>query len=87
MSEEKVNIPSQQEMEARQKEVNAFYETQIPFLKVQKEYETLVTELEELELRRLIARVKAAQIMAPPPAQEDQEETSAPPKVRTLKKD
>jgi hypothetical protein len=84
MSEEKVNIPSQQEMEARQKEVNTFYETQIPFLKIQKEYETLVTELEELELRRLIARVKAAQIMAPPP---QEEEKDAPPKVRSLKKD
>lgn len=86
MSEETTKIPTQEEMKARQEEVNSFYKTQIPFLKVQKEYETLVTELEELELRRLIARVKAAQIMAPPP-QEEADSAVPEPKVRSLKKD
>lgn len=86
MSTEPTNqIPSQEELEKRQSEVSAYYEKQIPFLKIQKEYETLITELEELELRRFIAQMKVAQIMAPPPKEEEQTDNSSKP--RSLKKD
>lgn len=80
--------PSHEEMQERQAELHAYYESQIPFLQVQKEYETLVTELEELEARRIMTRVKLAQIMAPPPKESapGEETSEAQQKVRTLKK-
>ncbi len=43
------------------------WESEIPFLQKQKEYETLVTELEELRLRQVYAMRKTADIIAPPP--------------------
>jgi len=61
-------MPSKAEMEKRQKEVQAFYEEQIPFLKVQKEYESLIADLEELELKRLMISSKLAQMVAPDPS-------------------
>jgi len=80
--------PTAEEMHERQAELHAYYESQIPFLQVQKEYETLVTELEELEARRIIARVKLAQIMAPAPKETatTEEPSEVQQKVRTLKK-
>lgn len=74
---------SKEQLLERQKEIHEYYTSQIPFLQVQKDYETLVTELEELELRRMMARVRMAQIMAPP-AEESEDE---PKKPRSLKKD
>ena len=73
---------TQEQMEARQKELQTYYETQIPFLKTQLEYQTLVTELEELDVRRAMAMARMAQIMAPPPAPEEGE-----PQPRKLKKE
>jgi len=62
MSEEQ-NIPSQEEINDRQQKVMEYYQSQIPFLEIQKQYETLITELQELETRRAIAAMKVAQIM------------------------
>jgi hypothetical protein len=61
-------MPTKEEMAARQKEVQVFYEEQIPFLKVQKEYESLIADLEELELKRLMISSKLAQMVAPDPS-------------------
>lgn len=74
---------SKEQLLERQKEIHEYYTSQIPFLQVQKDYETLVTELEELELRRMMARVRMAQIMAPPVEESEDE----PKKPRSLKKD
>jgi hypothetical protein len=86
MSSESENktAPTKEEIKKRQEEISEYYKTQIPFLQVQKEYETLLADLEEIELRRLMIRMKAGQIMAPDPDESGQEET---PKPRTLKKD
>jgi hypothetical protein len=70
----------------RQKEINEYYVSQVPFLEAQKQYETLVTELEELELRRMMCRVRMAQLMAPAP-EESEPTDNAPTKPRSLKKD
>lgn len=70
----------------RQKEIHEYYVSQIPFLETQKQYETLVTELEELELRRMMTRVRMAQIMAPAPNESESTEDE-PKKPRSLKKD
>lgn len=86
MSSESENktAPTREEIKKRQDEVLEYYTTQIPFLQVQKEYETLLADLEEIELRRLMIRMKAGQIMAPSPEESEKEEM---PKSRTLKKD
>lgn len=68
-----------QEMKANQM---AFYEDRIEFMKTQLQYETLVADIEEQSLRQLVAKVRQAQLLAPP--QEPQEESEAP--KRTLKK-
>jgi len=73
---------SKEDMEARQAELQAYYSNQIPFLKTQLEYQTLVTELEELDVRRAMAMVRMSQIMAPPPKPEEGE-----PQPRKLKKE
>jgi hypothetical protein len=73
---------SKEEMEARQAELQAYYSNQIPFLKTQLEYQTLVTELEELDVRRAMAMVRMSQIMAPAPKPEEGE-----PQPRKLKKE
>ena len=68
-----------QEMKANQ---IAFYEDRIEFMKTQLQYETLVADIEEQNLRQLVAKVRQAQLLAPP--QEPEAETDAP--RRTLKK-
>jgi hypothetical protein len=73
---------SKEDMEARQAELQAYYSNQIPFLKTQLEYQTLVTELEELDVRRAMAMVRMSQIMAPAPKSEESE-----PQPRKLKKE
>jgi hypothetical protein len=85
MIEETTNAEgiSKEQLLERQKEIHEYYTSQIPFLQTQKEYETLVTELEELELRRMMARMRMAQIMAPAPEESEDE----PKKPRSLKKD
>lgn len=47
------------------KERLLYYEQEIPFLQKMKEYETLVTELDELEMRRVFAQVKTANLKGP----------------------
>jgi hypothetical protein len=75
---------SKEQLLERQKEIHEYYTSQIPFLQTQKEYETIVTELEELELRRMMARMRMAQIMAPAPNEPESEDE--PTKPRSLKK-
>jgi hypothetical protein len=75
---------SKEQLTERQKEIHEYYITQLPFLQTQKEYETLITELEELELRRMMARMRMAQIMAPAPDEPESEDE--PTKPRSLKK-
>jgi hypothetical protein len=88
MTEEK-NIQaelSKEQLSERQKEIHEYYTSQVPFLEAQKQYETLITELEELELRRMMARMRMAQLMAPPPDESESEDETVK-KPRSLKKD
>lgn len=61
--------PTKEEREAQQAELQAYYEKQIPFLKTQIAYQTLIAELEELDVRRAMAMVRMGQLMAPPAKQ------------------
>tara|TARA_R100001480_G_scaffold148115_2_gene147330 strand:- start:250 stop:531 length:282 start_codon:yes stop_codon:yes gene_type:complete len=55
---------SQEELEERRKKVSDFYAGNIPHLKIQCEYEELLTKIEENRAKRLQAQMMIAQIMA-----------------------
>jgi hypothetical protein len=79
-----------EEMAAKKNELIDSYKEQSEFLEVQLKYETLTADIEEQRLRRLVASMRQAQIMAPAPQESQEQEeaaTDAPPRVRTLKKD
>jgi len=84
---QEINDPaelSKEQLTERQKEIHEYYSSQIPFLETQKAYEILITELEELELRRMMARMRMAQIMAPAPDEPESDDEQKKP--RSLKK-
>jgi hypothetical protein len=72
---------TQEEYELKKAEMLEHFNKEIEFLKVQKEYESLVTDIEDLRLRRALMQQKLASVFAPAP-----EETEEP-KPRNLKKD
>jgi hypothetical protein len=75
---------SQEEIENNRQKLMEYYELNIPFLKLQFEYEELITKIQESKTRRLIAQVQIAQIMSPG-QQEEEEKEEAP--VRKLKRE
>lgn len=74
------------EIQEKKQEMIAFFKEQTEILETQKNYEALLTDIEELRARRAMATMRIAQIMAPPPAA-DEETEEAPAKARTLKKE
>jgi hypothetical protein len=84
----KTNYMTQDEMtheeyESKKSEMIAHFTNEIEFLKVQKEYETLVTDIEELRMRRALMQQKLASVFAPAPEEQEEEQ----PRTRQLKKD
>ena len=63
-----------EEIAEKKEELMAFYKEQIEVLQLQKDYEVLATDIEELRARRLIAQVRVAQMMAPAPEEKDMPE-------------
>jgi hypothetical protein len=63
-----------EEIAEKKEELMAFYKEQIEVLQLQKDYEALATDIEELRARRLIAQVRIAQMMAPSPEEKDMPE-------------
>lgn len=59
-----------EQIEERKKEMLQYYDNQIPFLTRQREYETLVTDLDELRMRQVFAQVKIANLLAQPPKED-----------------
>jgi hypothetical protein len=76
-----------EEMAAKKTELLESYKEQSEMLEIQLKYETLLADVEEQRLRRLVATMRQAQIMAPPPAEEEESLETDQPKTRTLKKD
>jgi len=68
---------SKEDLDNRRKEITSYYEENIPHLKVQKEYEELLRDIEKTRAERLQAQMFIAQTMATPP--EDGEEAPANP--------
>tara|TARA_R110001592_G_scaffold255416_2_gene519017 strand:- start:464 stop:697 length:234 start_codon:yes stop_codon:yes gene_type:complete len=56
---------SKEELVERRKKITDYYSDHIPHLKVQLEYETLLTEIEENRAKRVQAQKFIAQAMAP----------------------
>lgn len=63
-----------EEYEARKAEMMEHFQKEMEFLKVQKEYETLISDIDEQRLRRALMQQKLANIYAPAPEQESKEE-------------
>jgi uncharacterized membrane-anchored protein YhcB (DUF1043 family) len=77
---------TQEQIEDNKQKLSEYYEKNIPFLKLQQEYEELITKIQESKTRRLIAQIQFAQIVAPQ-QDENEEEDEKPANVRTLKRD
>jgi len=78
---------SAEEIAARKQEMLDFYKEQIAFKTVQHDFEKLSADIEEQRLRRMVAMVRQAQLQTPPQEEDDdQPESEAPAKKRSLKK-
>lgn len=73
---------SAEEINQHKEELMQFYKSALPQLEAQFEYESLVADIEEARLRRVMAQARMAQIMAPPVDDDDDSES----KPRTLKR-
>lgn len=85
-TETKEKQMSEQDIQKAMDNYIAFYEKQIPFLTKKKEYQALLTEIAELELRELASNVRAAQLVAPPPNEPDENVEEESKKQRRLSK-
>ena len=75
-----------EQLEEKKVELMAFYKEQIEVLDLQKSYETLATEIEELRARRVMAQVRIAQMIAPPKEETEDPEEELQIKERTLRR-
>jgi hypothetical protein len=62
-----------EEYEARKAEMMEHFQKEMEFLKVQKEYETLISDIDEQRLRRALMQQKLANIYAPAPVETEEE--------------
>lgn len=63
-----------------------FYKEETPLLKARKEYETLLADVEEARLRRLVAIVRGTNLTNPPEEPEVPEEQDDAPVERKARK-
>ena len=62
---------SKEDLANRRKEIKEYYEDNIPSLKIQLEYESLLRDIEKARAERLQAQMFVAQTMAGPPSEDD----------------
>jgi len=73
MSEPTERSPlSPEKIKDRRAKLVSFYKEQVLFLKHQRDYEAIITELDELAMRRMVAQMRMAQMQAPPPPDQDE---------------
>jgi len=82
MAKEKIQL-SDEEMAAKREEISQFYKENIEHLKIQKEYEEHLRDIEKARAERVQAQMFLAQAMSNGSAGEAPEEVPA---KRTLKK-
>lgn len=76
---------SPEEMDKRQRDMDKFFKEQISFLMTQRDYEAVMTEIEELRARRVRAQIMVANALAPEPPTGDTSE-EAPKEPESLRK-
>ena len=74
---------SKKELDLKRKEISQYYESNIPHLKIQLEYEELLRDIEKTRAERLQAQMFVAQTMAGPPENEE-EAPSSPADTQTI---
>jgi outer membrane protein TolC len=79
-TEEKKEMTPEQIKDWRDK-MTKYYKEQLPLLKAQKEYETVLADIEEARARRMTMTIRLAQMMAPP---EDEDEPAPPPEEQKV---
>lgn len=75
MSQDTEEKLSPEQYAVKKAEILKFYQEELPFLLKKKEYETVLTELDELQMRRVFAQVKIANLIAEPPVNETDNKT------------
>lgn len=66
--------PTEKELQEYRENMKKFYDSQIPLLKKQKEYEMLLADIEEARAKRITMSMRIAQVMAGPPEQPTEEQ-------------
>ncbi len=72
---------SPEELTAKKEEMLLFYKESMPYLEAQLEYEKMLSEIDEMRLKRTQIQMAYAQMMAPP-----EKDDSMPQPKETLKK-
>ncbi len=65
---------SPEELTAKKEEMLQFYKESMPYLEAQFEYEKMLSEIDEMRLKRTQIQMAYAQMMAPPEEDEMREE-------------
>jgi hypothetical protein len=78
---------TQEQMAEKRKQLDAFYEDVIPHLEKQLKYEELRAAIEMARLKNLQAQVALANMMAPEPDEDEDDEPTEQPLRRTLRRD
>ena len=65
--------PTAEELEARKKDLTTFYKKELPLLRLQKEYEEAITDIEVAKMTRMEIMIAKAQMMNGPREQSPQE--------------
>lgn len=79
---------SPEELAAKKEEMLQFYKESMPYLEAQFKYEKMLSEIDEMRLKRTQIQMAYAQMMAPPEEGDLMQESQPEPKTkkRTLKK-
>ena len=89
MSQDNINNQEEEltpeQIKALRENMTAYYNDQIPMLELQLKAESLAADLEEARLKRLVASMRIAQVMAGP--KEDPEATQAQQEMAQFKKE
>ena len=76
---------SAEELAIKKEEMLAFYEESMPYLEAQLNYEKMLSEIDEMRLKRTHIQMQYAQMMAPPQEEENPPTSLKPSKKRKLK--
>jgi len=76
---------SPEELAAKKEEMLQFYKESMPYLEAQFEYEKMLSEIDEMRLKRTQIQMTYAQMMAPPEEDNEMPQPEKSSKKRKLK--